>query len=85
MISGGRVCLSTLNKPPKGTWSPSVNIITVLASIQVLMSDPYPDDPLVAEIVKINVIRLIETGCRIQNEHCKIPSKGKGVDKKVCS
>jgi ubiquitin-conjugating enzyme E2 T len=46
----GRICLDTLNMPPKGAWKPSLNVITVLASIQLLMSHPNPDDGLMADI-----------------------------------
>ncbi len=47
----GRICLDLLNMPPKGAWKPSLNISTVLASIGLLLSDPNPDDGLVADIV----------------------------------
>ncbi|CAH3172470.1 unnamed protein product [Porites lobata] len=46
----GRICLDTLQMPPKGAWKPALNISTVLTSIQLLMAEPNPDDPLVAEI-----------------------------------
>lgn len=35
----------------QGAWKPALNISTVLTSIQLLMSEPNPDDPLVPEIV----------------------------------
>ncbi|MBN3284626.1 UBE2T enzyme, partial [Polyodon spathula] len=34
----------------KGAWRPSLNISTVLTSIQLLMAEPNPDDPLMADI-----------------------------------
>ncbi|XP_068706547.1 ubiquitin-conjugating enzyme E2 T-like [Montipora foliosa] len=46
----GRICLDTLQMPPKGAWKPALNISTVLTSIQLLMAEPNPDDPLVPEI-----------------------------------
>lgn len=46
----GRICLDTLNMPPKGAWKPSLNIATVLASVQLLMSHPNADDGLMADI-----------------------------------
>ena len=49
--SAGRICLDTLNMPPKGAWKPSLNISTVLVSIQLLMSHPNPDDGLMVDIV----------------------------------
>ncbi|XP_008336001.1 ubiquitin-conjugating enzyme E2 T, partial [Cynoglossus semilaevis] len=36
--------------PPTGAWKPSLNISTVLSSIQLLMAEPNPDDPLMADI-----------------------------------
>lgn len=46
---GGRICLDILNLPPKGAWQPSLNISTVLTSIGLLLSEPNPDDGLMAE------------------------------------
>ncbi|XP_053562906.1 ubiquitin-conjugating enzyme E2 T [Bombina bombina] len=48
--SSGRICLDILKLPPKGAWRPALNISTVLTSIQLLMSEPNPDDPLMADI-----------------------------------
>lgn len=48
--NGGRICLDILNLPPKGAWQPSLNIATVLRSIGLLLSEPNPDDGLMAEI-----------------------------------
>lgn len=39
----GRICLDTLKE---GTWTPAMNISSVLISIQSLLSEPNPDDPL---------------------------------------
>ncbi|CAG6021494.1 unnamed protein product [Menidia menidia] len=48
--SSGRICHDALKLPPKGAWRPSLNISTVLTSIQLLMAEPNPDDPLMADI-----------------------------------
>uniref|UniRef100_A0A803YR20 Ubiquitin-conjugating enzyme E2 T n=1 Tax=Meleagris gallopavo TaxID=9103 RepID=A0A803YR20_MELGA len=48
--SAGRICLDVLKLPPKGAWRPSLNISTLLTSIQLLMAEPNPDDPLMADI-----------------------------------
>ncbi|XP_054432504.1 ubiquitin-conjugating enzyme E2 T [Pteronotus mesoamericanus] len=48
--SAGRICLDILKLPPKGAWRPSLSIATVLASVQLLMAEPNPDDPLMADI-----------------------------------
>ncbi|XP_069797798.1 ubiquitin-conjugating enzyme E2 T isoform X2 [Narcine bancroftii] len=48
--TAGRICLDILKLPPKGAWRPSLNLSTVLTSIHLLMSEPNPDDPLMADI-----------------------------------
>lgn len=46
----GRICLDVLKlKPPgndQGGWTPALNISTTLLSIQALLCDPNPEDPL---------------------------------------
>ncbi len=51
--SAGRICLDTLKMPPKGSWTPSLNLSTVLTTIQALMCAPNPDDALMHEIVRV--------------------------------
>jgi ubiquitin-conjugating enzyme E2 T len=48
--AGGRICLDTLVMPPKGVWTPSLNVAAVLNSVRALMASPNPDDPLMADI-----------------------------------
>lgn len=48
----GRICLDSLNMPPKGAWKPSLNVATVLTSIQALMSTPNGDDGLMVDITE---------------------------------
>nr|XP_033772688.1 ubiquitin-conjugating enzyme E2 T-like [Geotrypetes seraphini] len=48
--SAGRIYQDFLKLPPKGAWRPSLNISTILSSIQLLMAEPNPDDPLMADI-----------------------------------
>ncbi|XP_072044997.1 ubiquitin-conjugating enzyme E2 T-like isoform X2 [Amphiura filiformis] len=48
--TAGRICLDILKMPPSGSWKPSLNISTVLTSLQLLMAEPNPDDPLMADI-----------------------------------
>jgi len=50
--TGGRICLESLKMPPAGAWSPVLNVVTVLTTIQHLMAEPNPDDPLMADIAK---------------------------------
>lgn len=42
----GRICLDIL----KDKWSPALQIRTVLISIQALLSEPNPDDPLANDV-----------------------------------
>ena len=46
----GRICLDVLKSPPQGSWKPSQNLSTILTSIQLLLSEPNPDDGLMADI-----------------------------------
>ncbi|XP_066316999.1 probable ubiquitin-conjugating enzyme E2 37 [Miscanthus floridulus] len=48
--NGGRICLDILNLPPKGIDRNLINIAIVLTSISLLLSDPHPDDGLMAQI-----------------------------------
>eukprot|EP00039_Didymoeca_costata_P018963 m.335728 g.335728 ORF g.335728 m.335728 type:complete len:149 (+) comp17662_c0_seq1:225-671(+) len=45
----GRICLDIL----KDKWSPALQIRTVLISLQALLSEPNPDDPLDHEIADL--------------------------------
>jgi ubiquitin-conjugating enzyme E2 T len=48
--TAGRICLDILKMQPKGSWKPSLNLATVLTSIRLLLTEPNPSDPLMAEI-----------------------------------
>ncbi|XP_039250680.1 ubiquitin-conjugating enzyme E2 T-like [Styela clava] len=48
--NGGRICLDSLKMPPQGAWKPSLNISSLLITIQLLMAEPNPDDPLMTDI-----------------------------------
>lgn len=51
---GGRICLDILkvNTTTQGAWRPVMNIASCLTSLQVLLSEPNPDDPLMPEIAE---------------------------------
>merc|ERR1719487_653964 len=51
--SDGRICLDTLKMQPQGSWSPSVNINTLLLTIRLLLAHPNADDGLVADITEL--------------------------------
>lgn len=70
--TGGRICLDTLKMPPKGAWKPCLNICTVLTSIQLLMGEPNPEDPLMADIsdeYKYNKTLYIEKAIQWTKRH----------------
>ncbi|KAM7286770.1 ubiquitin-conjugating enzyme E2 T [Ixodes scapularis] len=50
--SAGRICLDVLQMPPKGRWKPSLNLKAVLLSLQALLAQPNPDDPLVPHVAE---------------------------------
>ena len=57
----GRICLDILKE---NHWTPALNISSLLQSIQSLLSDPNPDDPLDTQIAsdfKNNLSRAQET------------------------
>ncbi|KAJ8370374.1 hypothetical protein SKAU_G00104020 [Synaphobranchus kaupii] len=77
--NAGRICLDALKLPPKGAWKPSLNISTVLSSIQVLMAEPNPDDPLMADIsseYKYNKQVYLEKAKRWTEKHAIQRNKG---------
>eukprot|EP00606_Chrysophyceae_sp_TOSAG23-5_P001381 GSChrysophyteH2.ASY1.ANO1.1163.1 assembled CDS len=50
--SDGRICLDTLKMQPQGSWTPSININTLLLTIRLLMAQPNADDGLVLDITE---------------------------------
>ncbi|KAM7050218.1 ubiquitin-conjugating enzyme E2 T isoform 1-T2 [Molossus nigricans] len=77
--SAGRICLDILKLPPKGAWRPSLSIATALASIQLLMSEPNPDDPLMADIsaeFKYNKPVFLKNARQWTEKHARQRQKG---------
>jgi len=69
---GGRICLDILKPAPTGSWKPSINICSVLTSLQVLLSEPNPDDPLMPEIsaqFRSNYGQFVATAKSWTNKH----------------
>ncbi|VVC96857.1 unnamed protein product [Leptidea sinapis] len=55
-----------------GSWLPTITIETLLISIQTLLANPNPDDPLVLEIAlefKCNKDEFLEKAKRYTKEH----------------
>lgn len=83
--SDGRICLDTLKMQPQGSWSPSVNINTLLLTIRVLMSNPNADDGLVPDITE-EYRRDIALWRRKASDHTKlyaIPKAGEPQEPEV--
>ncbi|XP_029689993.1 ubiquitin-conjugating enzyme E2 T isoform X3 [Takifugu rubripes] len=83
--NSGRICHDALKLPPKGAWRPSLNISTVLTSIQLLMAEPNPDDPLMADIsseFKYNKQLFTEKARKCTQEHAVQQNKGVMEDNK---
>ncbi|XP_050355978.1 ubiquitin-conjugating enzyme E2 T-like [Nymphalis io] len=47
---GGRICMNMLKMPPKGSWLPTITIETLIISVQSLLANPNPDDPLMMDL-----------------------------------
>jgi len=45
----GRICLDTLKPQPQGSWTPSLNIPTLLTTLRLLLAHPNADDGLAPE------------------------------------
>jgi ubiquitin-conjugating enzyme E2 T len=52
----GRICLDLLRLPPKGTWRPVITLSGLLTSLQMLLTQPNPDDPLMTDIVSTQML-----------------------------
>ena len=73
----GRICLDLLKMQPKGSWKPSLNLSSVLTSLRLLLTEPNPADPLMADIANeylFNRQQFLETAKRWTTEYAN-PNK----------
>ena len=80
--NAGRICLDSLKMPPKGAWKPALNISTMLTSIQLLMAEPNPEDPLMTDIsneFKFNKPQYCKVAKEWTEKHA-MPDRQKGAE-----
>lgn len=56
--SSGQICLDLLKMPSTGSYNPAIRLESILLSIQLLLANPNPDDPLqgdAADLYKNNL------------------------------
>ena len=71
----GRICLDLLKAYPDGNWKPSLNIGTILCSIQILVANPNLDDPLkpdIAKLYKIDYNKFVATASEYTYKYARI-------------
>jgi ubiquitin-conjugating enzyme E2 T len=77
----GRICLDILKPAPHGSWRPSINLSSVLTSLQLLLAEPNPDDPLVPEIAdlyRFNREQFDEKAKKETEKHARQSKEGGG-------
>ncbi|XP_034950238.1 ubiquitin-conjugating enzyme E2 T-like [Chelonus insularis] len=48
--TSGRICMDLLKMPPKGGWNPTLTLENIFVAVQLLLSHPNPDDPVMPNI-----------------------------------
>lgn len=48
----GRICLDLIKMPPKGCWRPTIGLEGLLIAVRMLLENPNPEDPLMADIAE---------------------------------
>lgn len=48
----GRICLDLIKMPPSGCWKPTIGLEGLLIAVRMLLENPNPDDPLMADIAE---------------------------------
>ena len=77
--------MDILKLPPHGSWKPSINISSILTSLQVLMAEPNPDDPLMPDVAtqfKYNKEKYLEEAKEWTNKYARDKTEGAVVDSK---
>ncbi|CAB3229310.1 unnamed protein product [Arctia plantaginis] len=72
---GGRICMDMLKMPPKGCWLPTITLETLLVSLQTLLANPNPDDPLMMDIAyenKYNIDQFRENARKHTEKYAKL-------------
>lgn len=68
--------MDMLKMPPKGAWLPTITLETLLVSLQTLMANPNPDDPLMMDVAneyKYDIDKYLENA----KKHTEKYAKGK--------
>ncbi|KAM3956634.1 ubiquitin-conjugating enzyme E2 T [Aphomia sociella] len=69
---GGRICMDMLKMPPKGAWLPTITLESLLVSLQTLLANPNPDDPLMMDVAneyKYNIQEYLENARKHTEKH----------------
>ncbi|XP_073844074.1 ubiquitin-conjugating enzyme E2 D2B-like [Musca autumnalis] len=72
--SSGKICLDLLRMPPTGSYNPAITLESILLSIQLLLANPNPDDPLqgdAADLYKSNTKLFNDTARQYVAKNCK--------------
>lgn len=70
----GKICLDLLRMPPTGSYNPAITLESILISIQLLLANPNPNDPLQGDAAD-----LYKSNKQLFNK------KAKDLVKKLCS
>ncbi|KPJ09825.1 Ubiquitin-conjugating enzyme E2 T [Papilio machaon] len=68
----GRICMDLLKMPPNGAWVPTITLENLLISLQTLMANPNPHDPLMMDIAneyKIDIEKFNENARRCTEKY----------------
>ncbi|XP_061399486.1 ubiquitin-conjugating enzyme E2 D2B-like [Musca vetustissima] len=72
--SSGKICLDLLRMPPTGSYNPAITLESILLSIQLLLANPNPDDPLqgdAADLYKSNIDQFNAKARQFVDKNCR--------------